>query len=130
MAESWTVAPILRYRDVLEAVDAYRDRLGFVIEEESIHSGPGEEGAVYAIARRDGIEIHLGRARSGWPVDPGEQPNALGAYLLVPDVRALHAELAERGADILQPPTVEPWGHLAIVVRDHAGYLLSFGTAP
>ena len=128
MGDRWTVAPILRFRDVLEAVDDYRDRLGFDIPEGSIHFGLGDEGAIYAVARRDGIEIHLGRARKGWNVDPGEQPNALGAYLVVPDVRALHAELVERGAEIRQPPTVEPWGDLAIVVRDAAGYLLSFAS--
>ena len=128
MGDPWSVAPILRVRDVLAAAEHYRDVLGFELRPESLHEGIGSEGAIYAILRRGEIEIHLGRARTGWQVDPGEQPNALGAYLRVPDVRVLHDELLDRGADVLQSPTVEPWGDLAIVVRDLDGYLLSFAS--
>ena len=129
MGDPWSVAPIFRVRDVRAAAEHYRDVLGFELRPESLHEGVGTEGAIYAILRREGIEIHLGRAREGWKVDPGVQPNALGAYLRVLDVRALHEELVERGADVLQAPKVEPWGDLAIVVRDLDGYLLSFASS-
>ena len=124
----WVAAPIFRYSDVEAAIDHYRDRLGFVFRDASIYRGPGDEGVVYAIAARDGVEIGLGRARTGWTADPGTAPNALGAYIHVPDVDALHRELQARGADVIQPPTLEPWGARAIVVRDVAGYHLSFAS--
>ena len=125
---AWAIAPILRVADVRAAAAHYRERLGFEVPDDAIVDGIGEEGAIYAIASRDGVEVHLGRARSGWKIDPGEPPNALGAYIVVSDVRTLHAELRERGAEILQAPTIEPWGHLAIVVRDLDGYLLTFAS--
>ncbi len=128
MSQAWSVAPIFRVGDVRAAAEHYRDVLGFELRPDSIQEGPGGEGAIYAIVRKAGIEIHLGRARSGWRVDPGERPNAIGAYLRVPDVRAFHDELVGRGADILQAPVAEPWGELAIVVRDGDGYLLSFAS--
>ncbi len=124
----WKAAPIFRYADVQAAIDHYRDRLGFVFHDESIYRGPGAEGVVYAIACRDGLEIGLGRARMGWPVNPGEAPNALGAYIHVPDVDGVFQDLEGRGADIVQPPTLEPWGARVIVVRDLAGYHLSFAS--
>ena len=130
MESAWTVAPIFRVRDVRAAAAHYRDVLGFDMPDERILTEPGNDNAIYAIASRSGVEIHLGRSRDGWRVDPGERPNALGAYLRVPDVRALHDELAGRGARIIQPPTVEPWGDLVMVVLDLDGYELGFATAP
>lgn len=130
MADRWTVAPILRVRDVRAAAAHYRDILGFDVPDDRIQDGLGDEGAIYAICSRDGVEIHLGRRRAGWQVDPGERPNAIGAYLRVPDVRALHDELASRGARIVQAPTAEPWGDLVIVVLDLDGYVLSFASSP
>ena len=73
---------------------------------------------------------HLGRARSEQPIEPGERPNAQGAYFFVPDCHALHAELRERGADIVQEPHRAPWGYDEFVVRDLDGYQLSFGSPP
>jgi uncharacterized glyoxalase superfamily protein PhnB len=127
MANAWTVAPILRVADVRAAAEYYRDVLGFELREGSLMEG--SEGAIYAVLRREGIEVHLGRSREGWEVNPGVQPNAIGGYFRLPDVRALHEELVGRGSEILQKPTLEPWGDLAIVVRDLDGYVLLFASA-
>jgi catechol 2,3-dioxygenase-like lactoylglutathione lyase family enzyme len=99
---TWTLAPVLRVRDVRASVRYYREKLGFECPEESIIEGIGSEGAIYAIVRREGIMIHLGRARTGHEIDPGRPPNALGAYLYVSDAKALHGELLNRGADVVE----------------------------
>lgn len=125
---SWSVAPVFRVRDVRAAAAYYRERLGFECPEESIHDGLGDEGAIYAIARRDGIEVHLGRCRTGQVIDPGRSPNALGAYFFVPDVEKLHAELAELGPRDLTAPKLAPYGLNEITVLDLDGYHLGFGT--
>jgi len=91
---TWSIAPVFRVRDVRASAAFYRERFGFDCPEERITGGVGDEGAVYAIARRDGIEIHLGRQRTGWTLDAGKPPNALGAYFFVADVDALHASSA------------------------------------
>jgi uncharacterized glyoxalase superfamily protein PhnB len=125
---AWGLAPILRVRDVRAAVAYYREKLGFECPEESIAEGLGDEGAIYAIARRQGAAIHLGRARSDWEIDPGRLPNALGAYVYVPDVERVFEELSERGADVVQEPRTAPWGFREVIVRDLDGYHLTFGS--
>jgi uncharacterized glyoxalase superfamily protein PhnB len=123
----WGLAPVLRVRDVRAAASYYRDKLGFECPESSISDGVGDEGAIYAIVRRQGVAIHLGRARTGQEIDPGRPPNALGAYLYVPDVETVFAELTARGAEIVQEPRTAPWGFCEMLVRDLDGYHLTFG---
>jgi uncharacterized glyoxalase superfamily protein PhnB len=125
---SWGLAPILRVRDVRAAAGYYRDKLGFECPESSISDGVGDEGAIYAIVRRQGATIHLGRARTGQKIDPGRPPNALGAYLFVPEVESLFEELTARGAEIVQEPRTAPWGFREVIVRDLDGYHLTFGS--
>jgi uncharacterized glyoxalase superfamily protein PhnB len=125
---TWGLAPILRVRDVRAAAGYYRDKLGFECPESSISDGVGDEGAIYAIVRRHGATIHLGRMRRGQEIDPGRPPNALGAYLYVPEVESLFEELSARGADIVQEPRTAPWGFREVIVRDLDGYHLTFGT--
>lgn len=123
----WGLAPILRVRDVRAAADYYRDKLGFECPETSISDGVGAEGALYAIVRRQGVAIHLGRARRGHEIDPGRPPNALGAYLYVPEVEPVFEELSARGAEIVREPHTAPWGFREVIVRDLDGYHLTFG---
>ena len=123
----WQIAPVLRVRDVRAAVAYYRDRLGFECPDESMMDGRGDEGAIYAIMRRGGVMIHLGRARRGHAIDPGRLPNAQGAYLYVDDVNGLFEQLREWGAEIVQEPRVASYGLLELIVRDPDGYYLTFG---
>ena len=124
----WGLAPILRVRDVRAAAGYYRDKLGFECPETSISDGAGDERAIYAIVRRQGATIHLGRARTGQKIDPGRPPNALGAYLFVPDVETVFAELTARGAEIVQEPRTAPWGFREVIVRDVDGYHMTFAS--
>ena len=124
----WYVCPVLRVADVRAAAAYYVDQLGFSCPDDSIHEGIGDEGAVYAICRRGDIAVHLGRRREGHEIDPGAEPNALGAYFEVPDVDALFVELRDRGADIVREPLDEPYGMRDFSVRDLDGYNLAFGS--
>ena len=124
---TWSVAPILRVRDVRAAAAYYREKLGFDCPEESIMTGVGNEGAIYAIARRNSTLIHLGRARSGQAIEPGQPPNAQGAYVYVDELKQLFEELRQRGADITQEPRVAAYGLEEVVVRDPDGYYITFG---
>jgi hypothetical protein len=45
----------------------------------------------------------------------------------VHDLTALHAELQRRGASIVQPPRLAPYGIREIEVVDLNGYRLTFG---
>jgi len=48
-------------------------------------------------------------------------------YVYVEDVEALHDELAERGATLLNEPTDQAYGLREFRVRDPHGYILAFG---
>ena len=113
---------------VRASVEHYVEKLGFECAPEGIVDGAGDEGAIYGIVRRAGVEIHLGVRRRGHDIDPGRPPNAQGVYLFVEDAKALHEELQGRGADIASEPRRQPWGMLDFTVRDPDGYILGFGS--
>jgi uncharacterized glyoxalase superfamily protein PhnB len=45
----------------------------------------------------------------------------------VNDVEALHAELVTKGAVIVYPPVIQPYGMKEFAIRDPNGYVLGFG---
>ena len=52
------------------------------------------------------------------------------AFFWVRDVRALHAELQARGAEIVYGPVAQEAYHMEeFAVRDPSGYVLGFGQA-
>lgn len=103
-------ATVLQVPDVNAALDWFRDALGFEVE-------PWQDGSEYGYANRDGVSFHVGRA----------DPHLWKAYLYTDDVEALHTELVERGAEILQPPTDKPYGLRDILVRTPGGHVLGIG---
>lgn len=56
------------------------------------------------------------------------KPWGTGAVLMpqVKDVDALHRRAKEVGAEIIEPPTDQPWGARTVVLRDPDGYWLMF----
>lgn len=98
--------------DVRAALAWFRDALGFEVE-------PYEGGEHYGYARRGSVYFHLA----------APDPHLWTAYVYVDDVEALHAELAERGAEIVQPPTDKGYGLRDLLVRGPGGHLLAFGQA-
>jgi catechol 2,3-dioxygenase-like lactoylglutathione lyase family enzyme len=107
--------PRLAARDVNRAVEFYETQLGFVA---SLHLED------YAILRREGAEIHVGRIE----IEPKANP-----IMCRVDVRGI-AELHERcralgivhSTDTL---STNPWGRLEFSVVDPDGNLVTFAEA-
>ena len=123
---AWRTAPVLGVRDVPAAVDHYRSVLGF--ECPGGMFGPEDE-RVYAVMRRNDIEVHLQiRRRNVWAATRGGYERS--AYLFCADVDSLYGDFAFAGALIAQPPTDMPYGNREIVLRDQSGHRLAFGVDP
>lgn len=116
-------ATVLIVENVQRAADYYRDRLGFTVA--TYEADPG----LYGSAERDNCHIHFAHydgasAQRNSDVVP---PDMFDAYFWPDDVDALHAELAGRGATIIQPPTDQPYGLREFRVQDPDGHILAFG---
>ena len=116
-------ATVLLVDDVQVAGDYYQDKLGFEVT--YFDKNPSH----YAYANRGEVWMHF----ACFP-DAGPEPNSVAvppdmfdAYVYVDDVDALHAELAERGAEIIGVVTDTDYGCREFRVRDPDGYILAFG---
>lgn len=123
MARVTGLAPVLVVPEVREALEWYRDKLGFDVQE--WEPAP----ATYGYAHRDDATIHLAHGEQPRPNHEVVQPDLFDVYLWTDDVRALHDDLKERGADVLHEPVERPWGMREIRVQDPFGYILAFGEA-
>jgi uncharacterized glyoxalase superfamily protein PhnB len=103
-------ATVLQVPDVQDALAWFRDALGFEVRSYA-------DGSDYGYAERDGVSFHVSRPDS----------ELWAAYLYTDDVDALHAELVERGTEILQPPTDKGYGVRDVLVRAPGGHVLAIG---
>ncbi|MFK4071631.1 VOC family protein [Streptomyces sp. NPDC029674] len=101
---------LLRPTDPERSRAFYGEALGLAVHRE-FGTGP-ERGTVYFLG---GGFLELS-GRSETPPSPGLQ-----LWLQVADVRAAHAELAERGVEVLRPPVQEPWGLIEMWIADPDG---------
>jgi uncharacterized glyoxalase superfamily protein PhnB len=114
------LAPVLLAPNVAEALEYYRDVLGFEVE-------PYEgEPSAYGYATRDGTHIHIAHADHCRP-NSDLVVDLFDVYIWVDDVEAVHRELVERGAAIMHPPIDREYGQREIRVRDLNGYVLGIG---
>ena len=116
-------ATVLLVDNVQVAGDYYQDKLGFEVT--YFDKNPSH----YAYANRGEVWMHFACF-----ADAGPEPNSVAvppdmfdAYVYVDDVDALHAELAERGAEIIGVVTDTEYGCREFRVRDPHGYILAFG---
>jgi catechol 2,3-dioxygenase-like lactoylglutathione lyase family enzyme len=111
--------------DVDRSVDHYERVLGF--RREYVAGSPAE----FAILSRDGLPIMLRRVSSPERIAPNErQGGTWDVFFWVSDAKALHAELASRGAEVAYGPMFQPsYGMEEFAVRDGDGYVLGFGEA-
>jgi len=116
------VAPVFLVPDVQAALDHYRDRLGFEVS-------PYVDGGrtVYGYASRGRCTIHFALCTTGPSTNSRLSPGMFDAYLEVADLGELAGELADRGADITDPPRDREYGLRDIHVRDLNGYVLGIG---
>ncbi len=118
-------APYFPVADIEQTAGHYERVLGFT--REYIGGSPPQ----FAILSRDGLAIMLRRVPQPEHIIPNEkQGGTWDAFFWVRDARALHAELAERGADVVYGPIVQEAYHMEeFAVRDRDGYVLGFGQA-
>jgi hypothetical protein len=84
---------------------------------------------VFAIVRRGGVEIHIGKSKDGQTVTNESVRPGLGteAYIFVSDIIALVDELKAKAANIIAGPIEQPYGRTEIEVLDCDGHKLVFG---
>lgn len=118
-------APYFPVANVDDAAAHYDRVLGFRIEYSA--GSPAQ----FAIVSRDGLSIMLRLVPAPDRIVPNErQGGTWDAFFWVRDVRALHAELAAQGADIVYGPMLqEAYGMEEFAARDRDGYVLGFGQA-
>ena len=109
--------------DLIASADHYEQVLGF--SREYVGGTPPE----FAILSRDGFPIMLKLVPRTTRLSPNEQQGGTwDAFFWVRDVRALHEELAGRGAEIVYGPIVQQAYNMEeFAVRDRDGYVLGFG---
>jgi len=104
-------APELPVPDVVEAQAYFRDRFGFEI------AWHNEDGGIGAVAHGD-CAIFL--RQSDVPPIPAT------FWIFAEDVDTIHAQLAARGADLVDPVADKPWGLRQFTLRDAWGNLFYF----
>jgi len=116
-------APYFPVADVAQSAAHYQRVFGFQTEYSA--GSPAE----FAIVTRDSFSIMLRRVADASPISPNErQGGTWDVFFWVNDVRALHAELAANGADVVYGPLVQEAYHMEeFAVRDTDGYILGFG---
>ncbi len=119
MGRVLSVAPGLPTTDMARTVEHYR-RLGFVFHASGSDS---VAEATFAIAERDGIELHF--AVKG---DHDPARTAMWVYLGVEDADSMAAEFAATGVEVRLPPHDTDYGMRELAYIDPDGNLLLFGS--
>lgn len=119
--------PIFGVRDVREAALFYRDQLGFDLDPENGLFVPFGDEAVYAILKREGLEIHLQIRRSDVP-SVSRGPLDRDAYGFVGDAKALLEEFSSRDVRVIQDLLETPYGMLEFAIEDPFGFRIAFGS--
>jgi len=115
------LSPEFRVPDVARAAAWYRHVLGFP------EVNAWGEPPVYAIARRDGVIVHLSALPEGVaPRSNREAGGAWDAYVECQGVDALCAEFRGRGAQVVREPETKVYQMREFDLLDLDGYVLCF----
>ncbi len=108
--------------DISSTITWYEDQLGFTGD-----PFPQHEPYVFAILRRDDIEIFLQRVEGYRKPDLyTKRPGGVwDAYIRVEGVKDLYEEVRE-AVTIVQPLRQQPYGNWEFEVKDPNGYILVF----
>lgn len=119
MTEVLSSRLLLHPVDLDRSREFYRDVLGLAIYRE-FGEGP-QRGTVFFLG--GGLLELSGQA---------EQPagDAVGLWLQVRDVDAIHDELAGRGVEVLREPRTEPWGLREMWIADPDGVRIAVVEVP
>jgi uncharacterized glyoxalase superfamily protein PhnB len=123
MAEFQSVAACFVVADISATITWYEEQLGFIGD-----PFPDREPYVFAILRRDDVEIFLQRLEGYQkPELYSKRPGGVwDAYLHVEGVQDLYDSVREE-ATIVQPLRQQPYGRWEFEVKDPNGYILVFG---
>jgi uncharacterized glyoxalase superfamily protein PhnB len=112
MAKLSRIAPELPVTDLPEAIKHYEQKLGF----KCVMLMPKGD---YAIVERDAVAIHLFQ-------DETHNCTPVGIHIFTAELEALHAELQQRGARMLQGIVRRPWGNRDFRLKDEFGNEIKF----
>jgi uncharacterized glyoxalase superfamily protein PhnB len=116
--------PILFVRDVPASAVFFREKLGFTID------FPYGDPAFYGSVSRDEACLHLRFvAKPNFADLAASETSLIAASAGVSDVYRLFEQFKQRGAEITQAPTKQPWGGTDLHVRDLDGNVISFVAA-
>lgn len=119
-----SIYPIFQYDDARAAIDWLVRAFGF-----SVHQATDKPDGSVAHAELTFCTgmIMIGQ-RSPGRDRPTPEPDDWSVYVAVDDVDAHHDMARAAGAEILRPPTDQPYGSREYDARDCEGYVWSFGT--
>jgi uncharacterized glyoxalase superfamily protein PhnB len=122
MAEFQSLAACFPVADISATIQWYEEQLGFIGD-----PFPDHEPHVFAILRRDDIEIFLQRVEGYQKPDLySTRPGGVwDAYIRIEGVQDLYESVREE-ANIVQPLRRQPYGHWEFEVQDPNGYTLVF----
>jgi uncharacterized glyoxalase superfamily protein PhnB len=112
IAKLLRVAPEFPVSDLNEAIEFYKEKLGFRLATQM----PGLD---YAIVERDDIAIHLFE-------DGAHSHSRVSVHIFTENLDALHAELQARGARLSQPIMLKAWGNRDFRLNDNSGNEIKF----
>ena len=110
--------PVLAVHDLERSAAWYEDVLGCEVRDPD----PGN----WRFCRAGDVIFMLGRC----PDDPPASElgaHSYVAYLHVEDVDAFHARAVAANAEVLKPPTDEPWGMRELALRSPDGHRFMLG---
>ena len=122
MAEFQSLAACFPVADISATITWYEEQLGFIGD-----PFPDHEPYMFAILRRDDIEIFLQRVEGYQKPDLySTRPGGVwDAYIRIEGVKDLYDSVREE-ATIIQPLRRQPYGHWEFEVKDPNGYILVF----
>lgn len=122
MAELRTVAACFPVADISATIRWYEEQLGFIGD-----PFPDSEPYVFAILRRDDVEIFLQRIVGYEKPDLyNSRPGGVwDAYIRTEGVKDLY-ESVQAEATIVKPLRQQPYGNWEFEVKDPNGYVLVF----
>src|SRR6185295_10040943 len=121
MAEFQSATPVFSVSDISATIRWYEEQLGFIGD-----PFPPSEPYVFAILRRDDVEIMLQRLEGYEKPDLyNSRPGGVwDAYIRVEGVQDLFQSVKDEM--IVKPLRRQPYGNWEFEVRDPNGYLLVF----
>jgi PhnB protein len=118
-----SITPYMLYASCEEALDFLHRAFGF----EEVLRYTGEEGYVnHAEMRIDGVPIFMGNPGKGYRNPRELEQETVGIYVDVADADAVYDRARAAGAEIVEEPADQEYGHRRFTARDPEGHYWYF----